>query len=382
MSLGSRRRDGPRGRGSGRPAAPVGARPRRGRAPRPARRPPPLGAGLPRRRDRPAPRRPRGAGGAAWATLAAMGLAARGGGPVRGAAWAPLFLALALIAAGAGLVGRAGRAGRGAGAGVPLLRAGRGADRGDRPLRLRLAAPDARPRGARGHRPRTAPPSGCGSPCRATSAGSVPEPGRVVMLTGHLSPPSGPSEPGAFDFRRQAWFEQLGAVGYTSNPVLTRSAPEGGLWIHRLRAWLSLGLRSRIAGDDGGLAAAVTTGDRSGLSQAANQTMRDSGLYHIVSISGMHMALLVGLRLRRSAHGLALVPPLALRVAARRSRRWRRFPLPPSTCARGPGRGDRAGVHHGRGDAGRDPARPAGAVARGRSRSRRRRRWSSGPRAW
>jgi competence protein ComEC len=146
----------------------------------------------------------------------------------------------------------------------------------------------------------------------------VPEPGRVVMLTGHLSPPSGPAEPGDFDFRRSAWFERLGAVGWTRTPALTALPPEGGLWLHRLRTHLSEAIRARIPGDAGGLAAAVMTGDRSGLSQGANQQMRDSGLYHLVSISGMHMGLLVAFVFTLVRTGIALVPPLALRVPGKK----------------------------------------------------------------
>jgi len=42
--------------------------------------------------------------------------------------------------------------------------------------------------------------------------------------------------------------------------------------------------------------------------------MRDSGLYHVVSISGMHMGLLVGFVFGLMRTAIALVPPLALRV--------------------------------------------------------------------
>ncbi|MEO1732660.1 MAG: DUF4131 domain-containing protein, partial [Pseudomonadota bacterium] len=42
---------------------------------------------------------------------------------------------------------------------------------------------------------------------------TVPVPGQWIMTTAHLSPPQGPAEPGGFDFRRHAWFKQLGAVG-------------------------------------------------------------------------------------------------------------------------------------------------------------------------
>ncbi len=144
--------------------------------------------------------------------------------------------------------------------------------------------------------------------------------GTQVMLTGHLSPPAGPAEPGAFDFRRMAWFERLGAVGYTRTPVLVAAGaePTRDLAVGRLRATLGAGLRARIGGDAGGLAAAVTTGDRSGLSLAANDAMRAANLYHIVSISGMHMGMLAAFVFGMIRYGVALVPPLALRVSAKK----------------------------------------------------------------
>ncbi len=80
------------------------------------------------------------------------------------------------------------------------------------------------------------------------------EPGTVVMLTGFLTPPNGPMEPDEFDFRRLAWFEQLGAVGYSETPVLTVAHAEGGavLAVARWRAVLAEAVRARIPGDAGG----------------------------------------------------------------------------------------------------------------------------------
>ena len=54
------------------------------------------------------------------------------------------------------------------------------------------------------------------------------EPGRIIGLTGHLSPPNGPVEPGGFDFRRQAWFQGLVAVGYTRVPVVKHAHAQRG----------------------------------------------------------------------------------------------------------------------------------------------------------
>ncbi|MBW7921253.1 MAG: ComEC/Rec2 family competence protein [Rubellimicrobium sp.] len=147
-----------------------------------------------------------------------------------------------------------------------------------------------------------------------------PEPGMVVVTTAGLMPPNGPVEPGGFDFRLHAWFQGLGAVGYTQTPVLMLVPPEGGaaLAVARLRARVSATIRALVPGDAGGLASAVITGDRSGLSMAASDAMRDANLYHLVSISGMHMGMLVGLVFAVLRGAVALVPPVALRVDGRK----------------------------------------------------------------
>ncbi len=124
----------------------------------------------------------------------------------------------------------------------------------------------------------------------------LPVQGQKVMLSAHLGPPSGPAEPRGFDYRRVAWFERLGALGYTRSPVVTTepAAPGGWLALHRTRLALSAAIQAQIGGQAGAVSAALITGDRSGISETTNQAMRDSNLYHIVSISGLHMSMLTG----------------------------------------------------------------------------------------
>ena len=146
-----------------------------------------------------------------------------------------------------------------------------------------------------------------------------PEPGLRVMTTGHLSPPPAPSEPGGFDFRRLAWFEGLGAVGYTRIPVLIAAPPETtGLSLHRLRMKISRAVQEHLPGDRGGFAAAILTGDRSGIPQARTEELRRSNLAHLLAISGLHMGLLTGFVLGLLRLMMALVPPLALRLPTRK----------------------------------------------------------------
>nr|WP_318272720.1 ComEC/Rec2 family competence protein [Paracoccus saliphilus] len=123
----------------------------------------------------------------------------------------------------------------------------------------------------------------------------LPPLGQRVMLTGHLGPPPGPAAPGSFDFRLHAWFQGLGAVGYSRTPIMAVSPPEGGMWwMHRARMRISAAIQDRIGGQAGAVASALTTGDRSGISEATNEVMRASNLYHIISISGLHMGMLAG----------------------------------------------------------------------------------------
>ncbi|WP_322893619.1 MULTISPECIES: ComEC/Rec2 family competence protein [unclassified Yoonia] len=146
-------------------------------------------------------------------------------------------------------------------------------------------------------------------------------PGDVLIMTGHLSPAAGPAEPGGFDFQRHAWFLGLGAVGYTRNPVLRLDSPGASDWgmrIFALRMAVSLAVRSAIPGEAGAFAAAIMTGDRSGMSQQTLDDLRKSNLAHLLAISGLHMGLLTGFVFAVIRYGLALVPFIALRLATKK----------------------------------------------------------------
>ncbi len=146
------------------------------------------------------------------------------------------------------------------------------------------------------------------------------EPGQTVMLTGHLAPPDGPVEPGSFDFQRLAWFSSLGAVGYTRTPVMLLEPPEPGLAMaaFQLRMKISRAMQDRMAGQAGAFAAALMTGDRSGVTAATNAALRASNLSHMISISGLHMGLLTGFVFALCRYGLALVPFVALRLNSKK----------------------------------------------------------------
>ncbi|MDJ0639402.1 MAG: ComEC/Rec2 family competence protein, partial [Paracoccaceae bacterium] len=148
-----------------------------------------------------------------------------------------------------------------------------------------------------------------------------PEPGVTVIMTGHLSPPGSAVEPGGYDFRRQAWFQRLGAVGYTRTPALALAPHDGRaweLWVYRTRMALSRAVQDTLPGPVGAFAAAITTGDRAGMDEATYDTLRASNLAHLLAISGLHMGLLTGFVFAARRFCFALLPVLALRWPAKK----------------------------------------------------------------
>jgi competence protein ComEC len=145
-------------------------------------------------------------------------------------------------------------------------------------------------------------------------------PGDAIRLKATLSPPPGPALPGDYDFARAAWFQGLGAVGYaTAAPELVTSAVEPPLGLRvtaavaRLRQAIGRRVTEALPGQAGAIANALITGERGGISEATNQAFRDSGLFHILSISGLHMVIMAGAVFFSIRLVLAAIPAIALR---------------------------------------------------------------------
>lgn len=160
---------------------------------------------------------------------------------------------------------------------------------------------------------------------RVLSGGSDWAPGDRLRLTATLSRPAGPVLPGGFDFGRAAFFQGVGAVGYALTAPVREESPEAAAAGMRLRAAIE-GLRRAISarilaalpGERGALAVALITGERGGISAETTAAYRDSGLIHILSISGLHMAIMAGAVFATLRFLIAAVPRLALTVASKK----------------------------------------------------------------
>lgn len=170
--------------------------------------------------------------------------------------------------------------------------------RGDVRLLLSVDAPRLPPR-VRVSLPRDAAPPGLSA-------------GATVRLRARLAPPPPMAIPGTHDFARDAWFRGIGAVGRALGPV-TVLGPGAGQGLDSLRERLGRHVRESLPGGGGAIAQAFVTGDQNAVSEEDAEAMRRSGLAHLLSVSGVHIAAVVGFAMVLTLKLLALSERLALR---------------------------------------------------------------------
>jgi competence protein ComEC len=141
-------------------------------------------------------------------------------------------------------------------------------------------------------------------------------PGQRLRVTAMLTPIPAPAAPDSFDYQRFLYFKGVGALGHALSRIEMIGDDEIGgyqVWLAKLRAEMTQRIRSALPGDTGAVAAALITGDRTAISEELEQAMRDSGLTHLLSISGLHISIVAGFVLLVIRGGLALIPWIALR---------------------------------------------------------------------
>ena len=147
--------------------------------------------------------------------------------------------------------------------------------------------------------------------------GTAPAVGSFVELKARLLPPMAPLRPGAYDFGRDMYFAGIGASGFVMGAIRTAAPPDSGGWSLRYAAFMQ-GLRDAIDarigavldGDRRAIATALLTGRRDAITAPVNDAMFISGLGHVLSISGYHMAVVAGVVFFAVRALLALIPPL------------------------------------------------------------------------
>lgn len=138
--------------------------------------------------------------------------------------------------------------------------------------------------------------------------------GAIIRLRVRLMPPAPPMLPGGYNFARSAWFQGYAATGSAMGEIeIVQPAKTGGS-IAKLQRRLARHVRAQLGGSPGSIAAAFASGDRGGITEADEEAMRDSGLTHLLSISGLHVSAVIAAAYLLAIRLLALWPWLTLRV--------------------------------------------------------------------
>ncbi|TCS64178.1 competence protein ComEC [Varunaivibrio sulfuroxidans] len=154
-------------------------------------------------------------------------------------------------------------------------------------------------------------------------------PGVWIDVLAVLRPPSPPVAPGAFDFQRRAYFQRLGAVGYGLGPARLYPPRDETFSfaffaaVERLRQRISQTVIAHMGTDSGAMGAALMTGERGSIAPEVLTAMRDSGLAHLLAISGLHVGLVAGLLFSAIRLILVMIPALSLHHDVKK---WAAFP--------------------------------------------------------
>src|SRR3984957_12777471 len=150
--------------------------------------------------------------------------------------------------------------------------------------------------------------------------GTAPAVGSFVEFKARLQPPLAPLRPGSYDFRRDLFFQGIGASGFVTGGIKARDPPAAGgfslryaAFMQDLRDGIDARIRATLDGDKRAIATALLTGRRDAITTPVNDAMFISGLAHVLSISGYHMAVVAGVVFFFVRAVLALIPGLALR---------------------------------------------------------------------
>ena len=164
------------------------------------------------------------------------------------------------------------------------------------------------------------PEVGAGRVRLTLRTGEAPPVGARVRVRAVLTPVPPPLVPGGFDSRLSQFFQ--GIVGHGTIYALEVRAGGETPFLTAWRLALAERIRQHVPGIAGEIAIALAVGDQSGIAGPVRLAMRDSGLTHILSISGLHIGLVAALAMVLTRRGLALIPAIALRVDTKKLAVW------------------------------------------------------------
>src|ERR1700723_4529148 len=115
------------------------------------------------------------------------------------------------------------------------------------------------------------------------------------------------------------FFQGIGASGFVTGGIKARDPPAAGdfslryaAFMQDLRDGIDARIRATLGGDKCAIATALLTGRRDAITTPVNDALFISGLGHVLSISGYHMAVVAGVVFFAVRALLALCPALTV----------------------------------------------------------------------
>jgi len=122
-------------------------------------------------------------------------------------------------------------------------------------------------------------------------------PGDTLTLAGLLRSPISERNPGSFSEAAYLFVSGVNAVlsvpGFLEPRVNKVDPPRGfvATYMSPVHGWLRNGINRNVPGDERGFLLALVLGERGELSEEMKDAFRDSGIIHLISVSGLHTAL-------------------------------------------------------------------------------------------
>lgn len=120
------------------------------------------------------------------------------------------------------------------------------------------------------------------------------QPGDRLKFTAILEPIQPPAFPNAYDFKKQAYFNEISARGYVIKSPEIVSQPIDAFAVNGIRQKIDRVIDNHLTGQRGAIIKALITGNKSAISAQTRENFSDAGIAHILAISGLHMGIIAG----------------------------------------------------------------------------------------
>ncbi len=146
--------------------------------------------------------------------------------------------------------------------------------------------------------------------------------GDTVSTLAVFNPMNGPIVPGGFNFAQYSLLNNIVAQGFTVSKVqkIATMPREYNfqVWLENFRTNIAQQISKHMEPINAGIAVSLITGQRHYLDSETNADLRDTGLSHLLAISGLHMGLLTAAAFALFELAFASISVVALRYSPKK----------------------------------------------------------------